>query len=292
MSERFLQLNTENEINHEGDWLAQRYPQAFILLYFIARRARRYNGHPDGLIIGDALISSTDFVPNMSRQNFRTSIEKLVELKYIKIVSNGKSFFEREKSTIKVTITGMLVSICDTRIWDINPDSCNQQSNQRVTNGQPTGNHKQERQEVKEGLKVCQSLSVNARAENQKKENVENPLIVARHKTQNIISIRKDELVKELCSGTQLISQSEIEEALEALSENDPVLSTTIQKYLLGIIINKRSESAAQKKREAYGKSTGQQDPVSRSRDSITRATVHVRGKEISSSGWGIVGGD
>lgn len=144
MSERFLKLNTTQEKNHPGDWLAINYPHAFIVLYFIARRARRHNGHPDGLIIGDALIGSSDLEPKITRQNFRTAIEKLVEFGYIKIVSNGKSFFHREKSTIKVTITGMLVNICDTSIWDINPDDGNQPINQRPTNDQPTGNHKQE----------------------------------------------------------------------------------------------------------------------------------------------------
>lgn len=145
MSERFLKLNTEDEKNHPGDWLATKYPNAFILLYFIARRARRNNGHLDGLIIGDALISSTDFEPGMTRQNFRTAIEKLVEFGYIKIVSNGKKLLLDRKSTIKVTITGMLVNLSDTSIWDINSDDDNHRSNQRPTNDQPTTNHKQDR---------------------------------------------------------------------------------------------------------------------------------------------------
>lgn len=144
MTERFLKLNNEDEKNHPGDWLAIKYPHAFILLYFIARRARRYNGHPDGLIAGDALIGSTDFEPGMSRQNFRTALEKLVELGYVKIVSNGKKLFVDRKSTIKVTITGMLVNLCDVSIWDINSEDGNQHINQRLTNGQPTANHKQE----------------------------------------------------------------------------------------------------------------------------------------------------
>lgn len=148
MCEKFIKLNTTDEKNHSGDWLALNYPNAFILLYFIARRARRTSGSIDGLIVGDALISSTDFEPGLSRQNFRTAIEKLVEFGYIKIVSNGKRFFERQKSTIKITITGMLVNLCDTRIWDINSDDGNQRINQRVTNDQPTGNHKQERRRI------------------------------------------------------------------------------------------------------------------------------------------------
>jgi hypothetical protein len=145
MCEKFIKLNTTEERNHHGDWLAMNHPTAFILLYFIARRARRCNGYQDGLMSGDALISSTDFEPKISRQNFRTAINKLVKFGYVKIVSNGKKLFVDRKSTIKVTITGMIVNLCNTTIWDINSEDANQQSNQRPTNDQPTTNHKQER---------------------------------------------------------------------------------------------------------------------------------------------------
>jgi hypothetical protein len=163
MCEKFIKLNTTEERDHPGDWLAKNHPNAFILIYFIARRARRYNGHPDGLIIGDALIGSADFEPKMSRQNFRTAIEKLVELGYIKIVSNGKKLFVDRKSTIKVTITGMLVNLCDTRIWDINADDGNQRSNQQLTNDQPTANHKlrkNKKEEKKEQEELPQTPSL------------------------------------------------------------------------------------------------------------------------------------
>jgi hypothetical protein len=128
----------------EAKFLLANHPLSFAVLSFIAIHARRYNGHPDGLIIGDALVSSECF-PGLSRQNFRTAIEKLGKDNFIKIVSNGKKLFEREKSTIKITIKGYLVNITCLTIYDINSDDGNQRNNQRVTNDQPTGNHKQER---------------------------------------------------------------------------------------------------------------------------------------------------
>lgn len=130
--------------SEEAKFLLAYHPNAFIVLSFIAIHARRVSGLPDGLIIGDALVSSESFSPGLSRQNFRTAIEKLAELKYIKIISNGKRFFEREKSTIKVTIKAYLVNLCASEVYNINGKSGNQHSNQQPTNDQPTGNHKQE----------------------------------------------------------------------------------------------------------------------------------------------------
>lgn len=126
-------------------FLATNHGNAFILLTIIATRARRNNGLPDGLISGDALISSSDLCPSMSRQVFRDSLKKLVDLGHVKIVTNGKKYFEREKSTIKITIKSMLVNLCSTSIYDINSESNNQQNNQQGTNREPTENHKQER---------------------------------------------------------------------------------------------------------------------------------------------------
>src|ERR1700743_1590265 len=140
MSERFIKFIP----SEESSWLLINYPLAFLLLTEIAKRARRQNGHPDGLIIGDAIIGANDLIPAISRQNFRTALDKLVEFKYVRIISNGKEFFEREKSTIKVTIKSHLLNLCSTAIYDINGEDGNQHFNHRPTNSQPTANHKQE----------------------------------------------------------------------------------------------------------------------------------------------------
>lgn len=141
MSERFIKFIPSEESN----WLMLNHGNAFILLSLIATRARRVNGNPDGLVIGDALIGSSDLSPGMSRQNFRTALNKLVEFGYVEIIANGKVFKKREKSTIKVTIKSTLVNLIKSTIYDINSEDGNQHSNQRLTNDQPTTNHKQER---------------------------------------------------------------------------------------------------------------------------------------------------
>ena len=146
--------------------LVRKYPNAFVLLTIIAERARRENGRPDGLIAGDALIDSCDLEPGLSRQNFRTALAKLVELGQVEIIDNGKGFLKknekREKSTIKVTIKGMLVNLCSSTIYDINSEEANQRSNQQLTNDQPTANHKEERRrkkkKEKEDLPIAPSL--------------------------------------------------------------------------------------------------------------------------------------
>jgi len=130
-------------------FLLSHHPLAFALLTYIAMHARRYNDHPDGLIIGDALVGFTS-MPGLSRQNFRTALEKLTNDNLIKIVSNGRNWWGREKSTIKVTINSHLVNLCDTSIYDINSEDGNHQSNHPVTIDQPSTNHKQERTRTKE----------------------------------------------------------------------------------------------------------------------------------------------
>jgi len=139
MKQNYIQLGREDRTR----WLISTYPNAFLLLSLIAINARRVDGYPDGLEIGDAIIDCKSC--GLSRQQYRTAIEKLVEFKMIKIIHNGKKFFEPRKSTIRITIKSMLVKLIDSDIYDINSESSNQHVNQRATNEQPTSNHKQER---------------------------------------------------------------------------------------------------------------------------------------------------
>lgn len=127
--------------NDKTKFLLTEYPLAFALISFIALHARRYNGHPDGLIVGDALVGCSS-ICGMSRQNYRTALDKLVEDNLVKIVSNGRNWWGREKSTIKVTIKSHLVNICDSDIYDINLAKGNHDANQELTISQPSPNHK------------------------------------------------------------------------------------------------------------------------------------------------------
>lgn len=122
--------------SEKARWLRKNYPNAYLLLSLIVERARRISGHIDGLQVGDAIIGDYEEA-GLTRQQYRTAIEKLVEFNIIEIVYNGKKFLKREKSTIKITISGTLVRLIDSGIWDINSIDINQPSNQRATNEQP-----------------------------------------------------------------------------------------------------------------------------------------------------------
>ncbi len=156
MAKRFLQLIPSRDTlifikkNHH----------AFVLVTFIAERARRENGYSDGLIIGDALIGSNDLMPEMSRQNFRTALKKLVKFGYVEIVHNGKKLLTHRNLTINLTIKCMLVNLVGSDIYDINSVEANQQANQQLTNSQPTANHKQERNKERKKEEVYEKEKI------------------------------------------------------------------------------------------------------------------------------------
>lgn len=140
MAERFLQLNLDNEAL-EADELAVSHPNAFILLYFIARRARRFAGHSDGLEPGMAKIGDWENM-GLSRQNYRTALKVLVVKRFLQIIETNRN---RKKSTTGSTTEGTLVKLLDSRIWDINIETPNHRSNHCLTTAQPLPNHEQER---------------------------------------------------------------------------------------------------------------------------------------------------
>src|SRR5580700_10986727 len=99
MSERFLKFI----LGPESSFLRKNYPNAFLLLSLISERARRKDGSPDGLQVGDALLGDPEEA-GLTRQQYRTALAKLVELKHIEIIHNGKKFLQPQKSTINITI--------------------------------------------------------------------------------------------------------------------------------------------------------------------------------------------
>jgi len=141
MSNRFLQLNIDNDKDHEGDWLAVNHPNAFILLYFIARRARRIPGLIDGLEVGMAKIGDWEKI-GLSRQNYRTALKILTQYKFVEILETNRN---RKKSTTGSTTEGTLVRLLDISIWDINIESPNHRPNHCPTTDQPLTNHEEER---------------------------------------------------------------------------------------------------------------------------------------------------
>jgi hypothetical protein len=155
MCNRFIKLIP----SEESLYLATKYPKAFILLFFIAERARRENGHPDGLTIGQCHIG--DFKSyGLTEKEYRTAKNILEKRKHIKIIEtcrSRKSGFLRKNSfnsenvqnsaterATRITTVGTLVEICSSTVYDINPESSNNKKGDRkgdrgATEGRPKG---------------------------------------------------------------------------------------------------------------------------------------------------------
>jgi hypothetical protein len=135
--ERFIKFIPSDE----AIWLMHKKPNAFRLLFHIANTARRYNGHPDGLIIGQCHLQSWTFY-DLSEQEYRTAKDILVKRKHIIIIETNRT---RKKSTTGSTTNSTLVQLCSSTIWDINPETINDRINDRATTEQRPSNDKQER---------------------------------------------------------------------------------------------------------------------------------------------------
>lgn len=139
MTERFLKFIP----GERAEWLLQEYPNAYLLLSLIAMRARRENGHPDGLIIGDAILGDPKSA-GLKPKEYRNAIEKLAEFRFIQKVHNGKKFVEGQKRAIRRAIKSWLVNLIDSTIWDINPIIEGEQKGKLGANKGQTEGDKQE----------------------------------------------------------------------------------------------------------------------------------------------------
>jgi hypothetical protein len=138
MCKRFLKLNLDND---EADFLALRHPNAFILLYFIAKRARRIPGQADGLIIGQCHIG--DFKSyGLTEREYRTAKSVLTNRKIIKIIETNRT---RKKSTTGTTTVGTLVQLLDSKVWDINPETKDDRNDVRATTERRPSDDEEER---------------------------------------------------------------------------------------------------------------------------------------------------
>ncbi len=137
MCKRFLKLNLDNE---EGEFLAINHPNAFLLLYFIARRARRRIGKPDGLSIGQAHIGDWQNM-GLTRGQYRAALRVLILKNLLEVVETCRT---RKKTTTGTTTIGTLVRLKDSRIWDINQEVNNHPNDHRTTTERPPNDHEQE----------------------------------------------------------------------------------------------------------------------------------------------------
>lgn len=163
MSETYFRIFRSDEMLY----LARKHPNAFILLTFIAARARRENGHPDGLVIGECHIGDHKEY-GLTEKEYRTAKKILVDRNHIKIIETcrtrksdkkteraGKKIeiIENVKKTTteratKVTTIGTLVQLCSLTIYDINPEDPNQRKGDRngdrgATEGRPKGDEQE-----------------------------------------------------------------------------------------------------------------------------------------------------
>ena len=136
MSERFIKFIP----SEEAMYLAKKHPNAFILLMFIAERARREKGHPDGLNVGECHIGDWENM-GLTRQNYRTALKVLVLNKILIILETNRT---RKKSTTGLTTEGTKVKLLNSDIWDININHANHRPNHCLTTDQPLPNHEQE----------------------------------------------------------------------------------------------------------------------------------------------------
>lgn len=142
-------------------WLREKHPNAFLLLSLIAERARRCSGHIDGLEIGDALIGDYHKAGIPSQAKYRTAKKLLVTIKAIKIKETNRN---PKCSTSRTTISGTLVTLLSSDVWDINPDHNNESNGdskaikKRFNNNKQEGKKKEEKMKEKEIFKPTNSL--------------------------------------------------------------------------------------------------------------------------------------
>lgn len=144
-SQRFIKLID----SPTTDWLQENYPNAFLLLSYIVRIARKNTEIPDGLIIGDAIIGEieTSRKSGLSRKQYRNALEKLIELGMVELVYNPKSK-NGQKRAIKRAIKSKVVNIIDSKVYDINKSGLGEQNGERGANKGRTRGDKQRSKEV------------------------------------------------------------------------------------------------------------------------------------------------
>ncbi len=136
MSERFLKFIP----SEEAFWLMHNKPNAFRLLTHIANTARRKNGHPDGLLIGQCHLEHWSKY-KLSESKYRTAKKILILRKHILITETNRT---RQKSTTGMTTESTLVQLLSSTVYDINPESDDDRNDDRMTTGSRLDDDKQE----------------------------------------------------------------------------------------------------------------------------------------------------
>jgi hypothetical protein len=124
--------------SEEAMWLLKNRGHAFRLLTIIAESARRYEGDPDGLHIGECYIGGFKNY-DMSEQNYRTAKAILVKRQHLKIIETCRT---RKNSTTGITTVSTKVKLLSSTVWDINSNDGNDRNNDCPTTDQRPTNDK------------------------------------------------------------------------------------------------------------------------------------------------------
>lgn len=142
MSERFIKFIPSSE----AMYLVIKQANAFRLLTIIAECARRYEGAPDGLKIGEALIGDWKSY-GMTERNYRTAKDVLIRRLHLEIVETCRT---RKKVTTGVTTVGTRVKLISSTVYDINSNRHDDRHDDRPTTDRRPTDDEQEQQEEQE----------------------------------------------------------------------------------------------------------------------------------------------
>ncbi len=131
MSESYVKLLKSQETY----FLRTKYPNAFLLLSFIACLIRQTDDDSLDLKKGEMIITNYRDSGITSRQQYRTALQKLLEFGHISIIETFKG---KNSSTIKATMGGVKIKLLSSTIYDMSNIYINHQSNHLPTIIQPS----------------------------------------------------------------------------------------------------------------------------------------------------------
>jgi hypothetical protein len=267
MSEIFVKFIKSDE----SEYLALRYPNAAALLQLIALRARREDGHPDGLRPGECFIG--DWADSgMTQQEYRTAKDHLVKRGHILVIETNRTR-KCKNSTTGATTVGTKVKIISTNVYDININVVNDHINDRATTEQRQTKKEQERTTTDDLFDDARG----ARIESIEGEPMDKLVIVKCYNKSGIKTVRESQILKEL--EPLGYGREAIRIAIDKMIEINPIIrdNAKITNYIKSIL-DKKFDNKKEEKR--YGKETNkrpsQQDSLRKSRETFTESAIRA----------------
>lgn len=123
------------QICDETEFLQEHYPNAFMLLCYIASKAREVSGKPDGLEIGEALIGDYKKAGIATRAKYRGALKLLLRRGHIEILETCRT---RKPKTNGLTTVGTKVKITQSNVYDLSFRKARNEKQQKITTDLPT----------------------------------------------------------------------------------------------------------------------------------------------------------